>query len=237
MKRLLVLRHVPHVSLGSIADVLQRTAAPFEQIDLFTSVPERLPLADASGLIVLGGPMSADDVDTYPYLAVELDWIREAVDRELPTLGVCLGAQLLAKAMGGRVFQNHVKEIGCYDLELLSASAEDPLFAGRKRAETVFQWHGDTFDLPAGAIHLAQTSLCPAQAFRYGPCAYGMQFHVEMTAPLLETWLADAEFDEELIERHISADHLRNGLKTNAEAINDFSECLLGRFVAICAAT
>ena len=104
---------------------------------------------------------------------------------DLPVLGICLGAQLLAKTLGARVYPNRVKEIGWYPIELTPAAADDPLFA-QSGAQTVFQWHGDTFDLPAGAVHLARSPLCENQAFRYGHNAYGLQFHIEMTAAMID---------------------------------------------------
>ena len=234
MKPLLVLRHVPHVSLGSVAEVLDEANLPIEQIDLFETVPERLPLDDSAGLLVLGGPMSANDVTEYPYLETELTWIREAVDRQLPTLGICLGAQLLAKSLGGRVYRNRVKEIGCFDLDMQPAVLDDRLFGQRRPNESVFQWHGDTFDLPPIAIHLARTGTCVNQAFRCGPSAYGVQFHVEMTPTLLEVWLGDAEFDGELVELGVKPDDLRRDLHDRYESIRDFSRCLIGRFAEIC---
>ena len=106
MNPVLVLRHVPHVPLGSVADVFADMRMPLRQVDLFEAVPDRLPLEQSAGLVVLGGPMSANDVVEHPYLDVELGWIREAIDREMPLLGICLGAQLLAKALGERVYRS-----------------------------------------------------------------------------------------------------------------------------------
>ena len=189
MKPVLAIRHQPHCPLGSVADVLAAADLPYRYVDLFDAVPERLPLEDAAGLVVLGGTMSANDVAEYPFLAVELDWLRQAVGRGVPVLGICLGAQLLAKALGGRVYRNPVKEIGWFDVKVLPAAADDRLFRGRGKVETVFHWHGDTFDLPADAVLLASTPTCRQQAFRCGPRAYGLQFHVEMTPDLLEEWL------------------------------------------------
>lgn len=237
MNPVLVLRHVPHVPLGSVADVFADMRVPLRQINLFEAVPERLPLEQSAGLVVLGGPMSANDVAEHPYLDVELGWIREAVDREMPLLGICLGAQLLAKALGERVYRNRAKEIGWYDLELLPAAADDPLFRGRSPVETVFQWHGDTFDLPAGAVHLARSRLCPHQAFRYGRCAYGLQFHVEMTLDLMEQWLCEPGFHRE-VEACDGIDPavVRSEAPKRLPAMASLSQCLLRRFVSLCRA-
>lgn len=190
MKPVLALRHVPQEPMGALEDILRQAGVEFRYVDLFQEVPDRLPLDEASGLVILGGPMNVDEVDRYAHLGVEVEWIREGLRRELPMLGLCLGAQLMAKALGARVYPNGVKEIGWYELELLRAAESDPLFAGCAPSQTVFQWHGDTFDMPPGAVPLARSALCANQAFRYGRCAWAFQFHIEMTAPMIEDWLA-----------------------------------------------
>src|SRR5204863_2879167 len=105
------------------------------------------------------------------------------------TLGVCLGAQLLAKAVGAEVYRHRQKEIGWYGIELTPEALDDPLFAGLPSTQTVFQWHGDTFDLPEGAVLLAKGATCRHQAFRLGRAAYGVQFHPEMTLEMVGDWL------------------------------------------------
>ena len=116
--------------------------------------------------------MNVDQIDQYPFLTRDVQWIEQALSRELPLLGICLGSQLLAKTLGGRSIRTGRKEIGWYPVELSAAAADDPLFA-QSGTRTVFQWHGDTFDLPAGAVHLARSPLCENQAFRYGPTPTG----------------------------------------------------------------
>lgn len=160
---------------------------------------EALPadLDGHAGLIVLGGPMSVHDQADFPHLARAEDLVRLAVARGLPTLGVCLGAQLIAKALGARVAPNRVKEIGVDRVRLTPAGAADPLFFGLGPEVPVFQWHGDTFDLPPGAVLLAESPACRHQAFRLGTRAYGLQFHLEVTEGMVASW-ADA-YREELL--------------------------------------
>ena len=235
MKSILVLRHEPHVSTGSLPNLLAEAGFDLHPLDLFESLPEGLPWSEAAGLIVLGGTMSANDGDRFPFLAAELEWIREAIRRRLPMLGICLGAQLLAKALGAAVYRNTQPEIGWHQVELLPPAAEDRLFRDRAVRETVFHWHGDTFDLPAGAVHLAQSPACRHQAFRYGATAYGLQFHVEMVPELMELWLR--EFDAGNASGAGSGNDpaaIRAAATRAFPAMNSFSRCLLARFAAMC---
>jgi GMP synthase-like glutamine amidotransferase len=235
LKPVIVLRHAPHVPIGSLEQVLARAGVPQVSVDLFAEIPASLPLHQAAGLVILGGPMNVDEADAHPFLLPELDWIREAVDRELPTLGICLGAQLLAKALGKRVFRNPVKEIGWYEVELLPAAHDDRLFGGRGPVETVFQWHGDTFDLPDGAVHLARGRSCSSQAFRVGRSAYGVQFHVEMTPELIDEWLEEPHFSAEVAAlEYIDPAAIRAQIPERIGAMDSFSQCLLERFAAWC---
>ena len=165
MKPAFILRNVSHESAGSLESYLAEAGIETRYFDLFRETPRQLPLRDAAALIVMGGPMSVHEVDQFPFLAAEVNWIQQAVREQMPMLGICLGSQLLAKALGAKVYPNKVKEIGWYPLEMLPATAEDPLFANCEGTETVFQWHGDTFDLPPGAVLLAQARSANSRRF------------------------------------------------------------------------
>ena len=235
MKSVFVLRHEPSVSMGSLAGALAGVGLDARQFDLFDSVPRELPWNEGAGLIVLGGTMSANDGDRFPFLVAELDWIREAVRRETPLLGICLGSQLLAKALGAAVYRNAKPEIGWHPVELLPAAAEDRLFCERSAGELAFHWHGDTFDLPHGAVHLARSSLSRHQAFRYGAVAYGLQFHVEMTPELMELWLREfARGESSSAGSDFDPSAVCAAAAEAFPAMNSFSQCLLGRFAEIC---
>jgi GMP synthase (glutamine-hydrolysing) len=161
------------------------------------------------GLVVLGGPMNVDKAEHYPHLLHEIDVIRAALAREIPTLGICLGAQLLAAALGAHVHPNPVREIGWYPLTLSAAAATDALFRHLDSAIPVFQWHAYTFTEPSDTVHLAKSESCANQAFRYRNFAYGLQFHLEVDAALIRRWLQHSELQQELEplggERHARA--------------------------------
>lgn len=184
--RVIAFRHVPFEGLGLILPSLEERGIEVEYADLYR--PDALPpdAAGAAGLIFMGGPMSAND--GLPYLARELEYIRQAATHGQPVLGVCLGSQMIAKAMGARVYRNAVKEIGWFDIHLTAQAREDALFAGVEPVETVFHWHGETFDLPDGAVWLARSEECRNQAFRLGRNIYGLQFHLEVTPEIIADW-------------------------------------------------
>lgn len=196
---ILAIRHVPHESLGLLSEVFAAAGVEVEFADQYAQPSQGRVAFDPKrhrGLVVMGGPMNVDETDVYPFLATEVEWIRRAVETKTPVLGICLGAQLIAKALGARVYPNErggkrVKEIGWFNVKILPAAKEDPLFHDCKQIERVFQWHGDTFDLPAGATQLARSIDCEQQAFRYGPNCWAIQYHWEITPENLETWLAE----------------------------------------------
>ncbi len=230
-----VLQHVPHETLGAIEPQWAEVGLECRHVELFRRPPETLDPGGSSGLVVMGGPMNVDEVDRYPFLRAEVGWIREAVEAEIPVLGVCLGAQLLAKALGAAVYPNRVKEIGWYEIELTPEAASDPLFEGCSPRQTVFQWHGDTFDLPTGAVHLATSALCRHQAFRYGPSAYGLQFHAEMTAALVDDWLGEAGNERELAEvDYIDPAAIRAQTPQCLPRMQTLGRQILPRFAAMC---
>jgi GMP synthase (glutamine-hydrolysing) len=182
--RVLAFRHEPGCDLGTIRPALESRGITVECVDLYAGAP--LPgVRDAVGLIFLGGAMCAND--DLPFLRQELDVIREAAGRGQPILGVCLGAQLIARALGGIVYRSAVQETGWQDIHLHPEAASDPVFSA-SGSWRVFQFHGDTFDLPPGATRLAASDACANQAFRWGNQVYGVQFHPEMTPAMIAEW-------------------------------------------------
>jgi GMP synthase (glutamine-hydrolysing) len=190
----LAFRHVPFEGLGHIEPILRTQGIEVRTVDLYRegetaadpAAATGLNPAAAAGLIFMGGPMSAND--PLPYLEQEIAILRGALERGQPVLGICLGSQLLARAAGARVYPNPRKEIGWFEVALTTAGLADPVLAGFGPRRTVFHWHGETFDLPPGAEWLAQSDACRHQAFRLGRNAYGLQFHLEVTPPMIEDW-------------------------------------------------
>ena len=200
MPKLLVFQHSAAEPLGVLDPLLRRAGFRIRYVN-FGRDPLAAPALDRyDGLVVLGGPMNVGDDARHPHLATEIACIQAALRRNLPVLGICLGAQLLAAALGARVRPNRVREIGWYPLEPLQAASEDRLFRHFDGSQRVFQWHSYTFDLPAGAERLASTATCRNQAFRFGSHAYGLQFHLEADEALIRRWLAVPAYRAELAE-------------------------------------
>ncbi|MBN1586182.1 MAG: glutamine amidotransferase, partial [Candidatus Omnitrophica bacterium] len=150
-----------------------------------------LPGSGVKAAVVLGGPMNVDEVDEYPYLGPLREWLAAALRADLPLLGVCLGAQLMASALGAAVRPGEMKEIGFHSIELSEEGKADPLLnsVAADGCLQSFQWHGDGFEIPQGAVRLAGSGLFPNQAFRYGRNSYALQFHLEVTEAMALEWL------------------------------------------------
>jgi GMP synthase-like glutamine amidotransferase len=189
MKKILVFQHIERESPGFIIDYAKDRGIELELLSLWSEY-EMPELSRYDALIVLGGPMGV--YEEYPGKAEELHTITNAIGH-MPVLGICLGAQLIAHALGARVYPHvvdgkHIKEIGYYDTALTDDGKKSPLFKGLPSEFKVLQWHGDTFDIPEGAVLLAISALCRNQAFSYGDSTYGLQFHSEASPQMVEAW-------------------------------------------------
>ena len=191
----LVFQNYPCEDAALLGEALESFGAELRVVDCFAGEPPPSP-SWGSALLILGGPMNVYEEEEYPFLAWETRWIREWVAAGRPALGLCLGAQLIAKAMGARVVKSPVKEIGHFSVELTGAGAGDPVFAGFPNRIPVVQWHEDTFELPRSAVQLARGRLCENQAFRMGS-AVGLQFHLELGRAKLEQWFREYDIDGE----------------------------------------
>jgi GMP synthase (glutamine-hydrolysing) len=187
MEPVVCIRHQASAPLGILEVLLQASEMPWRYADAWSS--DGLPdVSDVSGLIVLGGEMNADDLDRYPFLRRVRSLVGAAVEAEVPVLGVCLGAQVLTRALGAEVRPAPVREIGFLPLKATSAGMEDPVLAAFAPTATVFQFHEDECQLPPGAELLFEGEDVCVQAFRAGTNAYGVQFHFEVTREIVEAW-------------------------------------------------
>ncbi len=197
MKRVLTLQHAWECPLGLLGEILEEHGLPCDIVNVEEAI---LPEPTAYGAIIsLGGPQHVYEIDKHPYFTQEKDLISSAVEQDIPFLGICLGAQLLAAALGGQVSQHAVTEIGFYDVPFTEAGQQDPLFMGLPDYQKVFHWHEDAFELPAGSILLATNETTRNQAFRYSSRAYGLQYHIELNSELFNLWLEHPEFQQEII--------------------------------------
>ncbi|RJX32121.1 MAG: type 1 glutamine amidotransferase [Oxalobacter sp.] len=225
--RVQVFQHVPFEGLGSIQQWLDARNASVAWTRFYEPqrLTERLPeLADVDLLIVLGGPMSVNDEATLPWLVEEKHFIASAIAAGKPVLGICLGAQLIANALGARVYPNKQKEIGWFEVEATSSHPDNFHFP---TAIDVFHWHGETFDLPEGARHLARSQVCENQAFQFGKRVIALQFHLETTPESAEsmfTHCRDELVDGETIQTEAA---MREVSSASYNSINALMEAIL----------
>ena len=230
MKTAAVIRHVHFEDLGSFEEPLARAGYDFQYFDIgLRGLPPRDPAA-SDLLIVLGAPVGVYEEDKYPFLRDETDLLTARLSAGRPTFGICLGAQLVARALGAKVYPSGIKEIGWGPVDLTDAASTTPL---RHLARTpVLHWHGDTFDLPQGATHLASSALCRNQAFSSGSNILCVQFHPEVLPTAgIEQWLVGHA--AELSSAGIDPRDLRAGAKAAgpslpAKARKMFAEWLEG---------
>jgi GMP synthase (glutamine-hydrolysing) len=184
----LIIKHVDSEGPGLIEPCLKQKEISYQTLCLGTD--GLLPKPDRfSHIVLLGGPMNVYEEGRYPFLRGEDLFIKEAIQRGKHILGICLGAQLIAKALGANVTKSPSKEIGWYDVSLTEEGSQDPLFASLPKTFPVFQWHEDTFEIPKWAKLLATSTTVSNQAFRYGENAYGLQFHLEVTKEMIQEWM------------------------------------------------
>src|SRR6202165_2305049 len=182
MKPVLCVRNDPDDTLGITASGLGEAGVPLVRLDAFEAEVRWPDLEEIGGLIVFGGEMNVDETERHPYLLTQRERMRLAVDAGLPVLGICLGAQMMARAFDARVYRAPVRGLGLKPVRVIDMGQGDVLLRAFQTGDRVFQWHEDTFDLPAGAELLVAGDDVPIQAFRIGTRAWGVQFHLEVDA-------------------------------------------------------
>lgn len=231
--KILVFQHVPFEPLGTLDPLLRNAGFRIRYIN-FARNPQQIPSLDGySALIVLGGPMNVDQIDQFPNLATEVSLIEKALDRGLSVLGICLGAQLLARALGSTVRRDAAREIGWCDVTLTKEGTGDPVLSAFDARQQVFQWHEDAIELPAGAAHLASSEACEVQAFRFGESAYGFQFHLEVDHSLIERWLDRTDYQSLLESTSGQTDPEQIRARTNGsiESLMTLSDRTFSRWI------
>jgi GMP synthase-like glutamine amidotransferase len=182
---------------GFVGSLLDDYHVAYEVVDV---EKETLPdPTDYAAIIAFGGDQHVYDDHLYPYIQEEKTLLQQVIKQNIPFLGICLGGQILAAALGGQVKQHSMTELGFFDVQLTEEGMRDPLFAGLPGYQRVFHWHEDTFDLPAEAVLLATSENTHNQAFRYGQCAYGLQYHIEIDDIMLNTWLYEPSMKEDML--------------------------------------
>jgi GMP synthase (glutamine-hydrolysing) len=192
MTRAIVIQHTPTEGPERVGDLARERGLTLDVRHVYRGDEVPAGLASDEILIVMGGPMGVADAGDprYPFLAPELMLLRTLCASRRPVLGICLGAQLLAHAAGARVFPASRREVGWSPVRFLRREQE-PVLRGLRASETLFHWHGDTFDLPDGASHLASTESCANQAFHIDNVQFGLQFHCELSAETIAAWVRD----------------------------------------------
>ncbi|MGH3023107.1 MAG: type 1 glutamine amidotransferase [Gaiellaceae bacterium] len=226
--RIAVLQHEPETGRGSFSGVLDNADVDYDV--LRTTGATRLPDAGwFDGAIVLGGSLGAGE----PALLETQRWIRDAVLRNTPFLGICLGGQLLARALGGVVRRGSKPEVGVHDVFLTAGAKRDRLFGGLPGRFPVFGWHEDAFELPRGAIPLAGSIAYEHQAFRFGDSAYGLQFHPEVRSDDLDRWAAVPGYNRLLERAGTDWDDVEAGLERATPELDALAEQLLGSWLRL----
>jgi len=224
--RAVCLQHVPFEGPGAFAHALAKRGVRLD----YSLVPkDGLPKDTGDLLIVMGGPMSVNDPD--PWIAEEASFIRLALLANKPVIGVCLGSQFMAKALGAPIRSGKALEIGMTPVRLTEAGKKDPVFSSCPNTFDVFEWHGEIFDLPNGCVPLAGSEIAPLQAFRYGTQAYGLLFHVEMEASGIDFLCRECAAD--LTKARVTAQQVKTTALPQLPQLHDMADRLIGHLLTL----
>lgn len=232
-KKILVLQNIACEDLGTLELAIRRREMEHKYLRLYDRDKVPLSLDGYSGLIILGGPMSVYETEEYPFLMDEVRLIKEAINKDIPALGICLGAQLIARAMGAKVFAGNKKEIGWYSLSLTEEGLLNPVFTGIDKNISVFQWHGDTFEIPANARRLAESEIFPNQAFITGEKVIALQFHLEVTEEAIYKWIKEYKEELNILKDYIDSDKIRKETKDKIENLKNVAEKFYANFLKL----
>lgn len=234
-RKIMIFQHVGHEPLGTLDPMLKAAGFRIRYVN-FGRQPDMVPkLEGYAGLIILGGPMGVYDKDLIPHLQVEMRVIEEALKIDIPVLGICLGAQLVAAVLGAGVRKAAHVELGWHEVHLTESGKNDPLFRDYRDPEKIFQLHQDQFDPPKSADHLARSELCEGQAFRYGKKVYGFQFHLEADQAMILRWLNRPENREMLsrVRDPVTIEQVKLHTLANIERSMQISHSIFEKFIEV----
>ncbi len=227
MAKIWVIQHHPVENLGNLAEALEGAALAWQYVRTFDGQPVPKDMKGAGGLVLMGGPQSVYEENDFPTLKDELRLIESALKDNRPVLGVCLGSQLLAAALGAKDYKGTRREIGWYPVQLTPEAKNDRLLKGVPEQFTAFHWHGDIFDLPRDAVALASSEISPIQAFCYGDKTYGFLCHLEVSETSVLAMVR--EFTDAAKHASLRADIL-GGIDDNVEPLAEIAETVFGRW-------
>lgn len=234
MPKITVFQHVPHEILGTLNPLLKASGFRLKYVN-FSRNPSAQPnLQNSDGLVVLGGPMNVCQIDDYPHFKTELKCIEYALKKGIPILGICLGSQLLAHALGAKIHKNPDLEIGWHEVSLTQEGQNDSFLSPIKTKAPIFHWHGYTFDVPKSAQHLAFSDKCKNQAFRYNHNVYGLQFHMEVTKNLIEKWLVVPSNQNDLQNlKDVTPNHILQDTKIHIQNLETLAHSCFQNFIQL----
>ena len=231
MSRVLVFQHVAAEPLGTLDPLIRARGHRIRFVN-FEREPDAQPNVDRyQGLVVLGGPMNVSDQTSRPHLITELRCIERMLEQGKPVLGICLGSQLLAHALGAPIRRHAVDEIGWYRWQPTTHANGDAVLAVLPEHAPIFQWHSCTFEIPRSAVHLGRTDSCENQAFRFGDNAYGFQFHLEMDRPLIRRWLGNPDYRRELERAGINGEQILTDTELHIASMQASAAEVFNRFL------
>jgi GMP synthase (glutamine-hydrolysing) len=230
----LVLRHTQTEGVGLLGNALRERGIQHRALDLGRGEPVPKEVRGVGGLITLGGPMGAYELDKFPFLRAESALIEKAIAAGRPVLGVCLGAQLIAQVLGARVFTGERREVGWAPVTLTADGRDDPLFAGGDDELTVFHLHGDSYELPADAANLATSKVYEQQAFRWGDLVYGFQFHLEFTESIVARLAAEPDSQRFMADAGADVKQIVAETPARVRALTDVAQRIFESYFSQC---
>jgi GMP synthase (glutamine-hydrolysing) len=230
----IVFRHAPAEGLGLLANALRDYGVHHRYLDVARGDALPKDIRTVGGVIVLGGPMAAYELDRHPFLKTESAFVEKAIEAGRPVLGVCLGAQLIAQVLGARVYPGERREVGWAPIELTDEGKDDALFAGLGDSFSVFHLHGDTYELPPDATNLARSALYEQQAFSLGDTVYGFQFHLEFTEAIIQRLLSEPQSQQYIAESGVDPKQLLAETPQRVAALSEVAQEVFGRYFQQC---